>query len=72
MFKKLISIIGTVAIVMSLFTAIHVMAEDQPTVQSTETLSGTETFTPTKKQELLLALDVISLNSYGTFDITLK
>lgn len=68
MFKKLTSLISSAAILMSLFTAIPVMAEDQPAEQSTEALAETETFTPTKKQELLLALGVISLNSYGTFD----
>lgn len=56
MFKKLTSLISSAAILMSLFTAIPVMAEDQPAEQSTEALAETETFTPTKKQELLLAL----------------
>lgn len=68
MFKKLTSLIGSIAVLMSLFTAIPAMAEDQPTDQSTATLAETETFIPTQKQELLLALDIISLNSYGTFD----
>ena len=56
MFKKLTSLISSAAILMSLFTAIPVMAEDRPAEQSTEALAETETFTPTKKKELLLAL----------------
>lgn len=55
MLKKLIALISSAAIAVSLFASVCVRAEE-------------EEFTLTGKQELLLALDVISLNSYGTFD----
>lgn len=68
MFKKLTALISSAAIASSLLAAVSVSAETETEAQSGETAAETETFTPTEKQELLLALGIISLNSYGTYD----
>lgn len=56
MLKRIIALISSITIFASLFTSIPVNAEEE------------NEFTLTYKQKLLLALDIISLNSYGTFD----
>lgn len=69
MLKKLTALISSAAIVMSMFAAVSAGAEEaQPENTTGEAAAEEESFTPTKKQELLLALGIISFNSYGTYD----